>query len=159
MNKGNPDRPLTINELAEKYPKVVRRLSNLNTVDDNSVECNPQSGEQTRFGVFFHALSDLVPLKDLGQGWPTVVFPTEELPECCRDKELVDRGVLIFPSAAYQFALVDLQRSDSSLKGFGLDIKLNHKWIVLDEATSRRLEMPILSVPTKLIINKSKLIR
>lgn len=159
MNMWNPDRPIGIAELATVYPKIIRRLSSLNRITSNFIECDPQPGEQTRFGVFFHALSQVEADKDLGSGSLKVIMPIEELPSCCPDRELVEKGVLIFPSAAYQLALSDLQLVDPSLDRWTLDSAINRQWIILDEAAVKRTEPPILSIPSKVRINTSRLIR
>lgn len=159
MNIRNQGRSITIAELATEYPKIIRHLSSLNQITDEFIECDPQPGEQTRFGVFFHALSQMETPRDLGDDSLKVIIATEELPSCCLDQELVEKGILIFPSAIYQAALAELQRSNPSATSIELDCILNHQWMILDEATARRSELPILSIPSKVIINTARLIR
>lgn len=150
---------MTVAELATIYPRIIRRLSSLNRITSDFIECDPQPGEQTRFGVFFHALSQVEAHKNLGSGSLKVIIPTEELPSCCPDRELVEKGVLIFPSAAYQLALADLQRIDPSLRELELDYAINRMWIILDTAVAKRHELPILSIPSKVIISVAEVIK
>lgn len=135
---------------------MLRRLSARNQVTPRGVECSPQDGELTRFGVYFHALRT----RDEGQEdlrVPCVIVPTEELLlESGIDVRFVQKGVLVFPSSVYQTEAERLERK--RLSPYEIDAELNRSWMTLDLAAECRDEHPIFSIPCQVRIHSSRLV-
>lgn len=135
---------------------MLRRLSLQNQITARIVECLPQDGEQTRFGVYFHALRTLNEDRSHLCA-PCVIVPTEELLfEGGVDVRFVQKGVLVFPSSVYQTEAERLERK--RLSPYEIDAELNHSWMTLDLAAEQRDAYPIFSIPCQVRIHSSRLI-
>lgn len=135
---------------------MLRRLSARNQITPRGVECSPQDGELTRFGVYFHALRTLGGGQD-SLSAPRVIVPTDELLfKSGVDARFVQKGVLVFPSSVYQTEAERLERK--RLSPYEIDAELNHSWMTLDLAAEQRNAYPIFSIPCQVCIHSSRLI-
>jgi hypothetical protein len=147
-------------ELSRILPLVVRVIPELNDAI-RELECQPNSGEYSRYGVFFHALADEEELKRFSDRNPKIVLSTSDLfARTGISGDLKQGGVLVFPSQRYQTEITRILNKNG-LKDpkdlcfgnqIGIDRIVQEKHITLDVAGACQGRLPILSIPQRILI-------
>lgn len=146
-------------ELARLLPFAVRVIPELDGTTDE-LECQPHSGEHSRFGVFFHAIADEIDLKRFDDTRPKIVLSTSDLFSGTGiSGELKEGGVLVFPSRQYQNEIGRAQNKVGTASGghcLGEEIVadrcIQEEHITLDLAGVANGGLPILSIPQRILI-------
>lgn len=145
-------------ELAEILPLVVRVIPEISS-GSAELECQPHSGEYSRFGVFFHAIADESDLKRFSDNKPKIVLATFDLfANTGISGELKSGGVLVFPSTQYQ-NIVGRAINESGVVGnrclgeqIEADRAVQEGHMTIDLAGVLQGSFPILSIPQRILV-------
>lgn len=147
-------------ELSEILPWVIRVIPDID-VEVKKLECRPVCGEFSRFGVFFHALTNEDQVRGFPETKPKIILKTSDLLDSTGiSRELKDRGILVFPSRQYSQEIVSVVPQNRSSLGYlclgdqiGIDQSIQKGHITLDVAGVCQGRLPILSIPERILIS------
>ncbi|MBI5356083.1 hypothetical protein HZB78_00525 [Candidatus Collierbacteria bacterium] len=151
VNIGN----INCDELADILPLVVRVIPEISS-GSTELECQPHSGEHSRYGVFFHAITNESDLDRFSGDRQKIVLSTSDLfANTGISGELKSAGVLVFPSNKYQNELSRAGGTGESHclgEQIGVDRNIQEEHITIDLAGVAYGSFPILSIPQRILI-------